>query len=286
MILKLENINYYLQLIRFDKPIGSLLLLWPTLWGLWIAAEGIPEASILFIFCAGVFLMRSAGCVINDYADRKIDKHIARTKDRPLTSGKISEKEALTLFGLLILIAFMCVLFLNRLTILLSFIAVFLASLYPFMKRFTFYPQFFLGLAFSCAIPMGFAAITNEIPNIVWPIYTATILWIIAYDTQYAMVDKEDDIKIGVKSTAIAFGQYDKLFVLGFHLSGLILLAVTGFLLKLGLFYYLGLIGALVFLLYQQWLIKDSLPPLCFKAFLNNNWYGMSVFLGLFLNYL
>jgi len=286
MFLKLAHVSYYSQLMRIDKPIGTLLLLWPTLWGLWIASEGLPAYHILIIFCLGVFLMRSAGCVINDYADRELDKHVKRTQTRPLTAGKISEKEALALFVLLAFTAFLLVLFLNKLTILLSIVALFLASLYPFMKRFTYYPQLFLGLAFSWSIPMAFAATGSQITIIVWLLYLASILWIIAYDTQYAMVDKEDDLKIGIKSTAIVFGQYDKLVILMLHILSLTLLAIAGQLLKLGIIYYFGLLAALLIALYQQWLIRNRQTQDCFKAFLNNNWFGLIIFIGIVLNYL
>ncbi|MBF0265269.1 MAG: 4-hydroxybenzoate octaprenyltransferase [Gammaproteobacteria bacterium] len=286
MLLKFENISYYSQLMRLDKPIGTLLLLWPTLWGLWISSKGIPSLIILIIFCLGVFLMRSAGCVINDYADRELDKHVNRTKNRPLTSGKVTEKEALALFLSLSITSFILVLFLNQLTIFLSIIALFLAALYPFMKRYTYYPQLFLGLAFSWSIPMSFAANNADISIITWILYIATILWIIAYDTQYAMVDREDDLKIGIKSTAIAFGTYDKLLVFLLHLLSLMLLAITGLLLDLKISFYIGLLSAFIISLYQQWLIKDRVKEQCFKAFLNNNWFGLVIFIGLFLNYL
>jgi 4-hydroxybenzoate polyprenyltransferase len=284
--LKLKNVHQYYLLMRMDKPIGSLLLLWPTLWALWIAAKGTPDLTILFIFCCGVFVMRSAGCVINDFADRKIDKQVARTQSRPITSGKVSSQEAISLFLLLCLMALLLVSFLNTQTILLSFVALALAIIYPFMKRYTHYPQIVLGMAFSWAIPMAFAAQTANINAVAWWLYFLTICWIVAYDTMYAMVDREDDLKIGVKSTAIIFGKYDKLICLVLQLMTLLGLAVIGSYLLLGIFYYLGLLLALGFVLYQQWLIKDREKSKCFQAFLNNNWFGLSVFLGIFFNYL
>jgi len=285
-LLKFENLQHYYLLMRMDKPIGTLLLLWPTLWALWIAAEGIPDLLILFVFCLGVFIMRSAGCVVNDFADRKVDKQVARTQQRPLTSGKISNREALSLFVLLAFIALALVLLLNKLTILLSIVALALAIIYPFMKRFTHYPQVVLGMAFSWSIPMAFAAVGREIDPLVWWMYLFTISWIVAYDTMYAMVDREDDLKIGVKSTAIIFGKADKLITLILQLFTLTGLTIIGSYLEMGVAYYLGIILALGFTLYQQWLIKDRERTKCFQAFLNNNWFGMSVFMGIFVNYL
>ncbi len=284
--LSLSNIHQYYLLMRLDKPIGSLLLLWPTLWALWIAAAGIPQLFMLTIFVLGVIFMRAAGCVINDYADRNVDKHVQRTQHRPITSGKVSPKEALSLFFLLVCISFLLVLFLNKLTIFLSTIAMLLAVIYPFMKRYTYYPQLFLGMAFSWSIPMAFAAQTNTIAHIAWWLYVVTICWIIAYDTMYAMVDRDDDLKIGIKSTAIAFGHADKLMIFLLQLATLIGLCFIGIQLAMTTVYYVGIFVALCFSLYQQWLIKDRDKPLCFKAFLNNNYFGMSVFLGIFIHYL
>jgi len=215
--LKIANSKQYYLLMRMDKPIGTYLLLWPCLWALWIAAQGFPDPLILLVFCLGVFIMRSAGCVINDFADRKVDKQVTRTQNRPLTSGKVTSQEAITLFFLLTLIALALVLLLNTFTILLSIVALALAVIYPFMKRYTHYPQVVLGMAFSWSIPMAFAAINEQIAPIAWWIYGLTICWIVAYDTMYAMVDREDDLKIGIKSTAIAFGRADKLIVLISH---------------------------------------------------------------------
>lgn len=280
-----DKLPYYIQLTRLDKPIGILLLLWPTLWALWVAAEGVPDTKILLIFLAGVALMRSAGCVINDYADRDFDGHVSRTQQRPLAQKKVNEKEALILAAILALIAFILVLNTNIFTILLSFAAVLLAATYPFMKRYTHLPQVVLGAAFAWSVPMSYAAVTNELSRETWLIYSATLLWTVAYDTMYAMVDRKDDLKIGVKSTAILFGDADKFMIGLLQILTLLPLLFLGNLLDLGIWYYLGLVVAAGLFLYQQWLIKDRVEALCFKAFLNNNWAGMAIFLGLFLNY-
>ncbi len=277
--------QYYL-LMRMDRPIGTWLLLWPTFWGLWIAAEGIPDIKFIIIFALGVFVMRSAGCVINDYADRKIDKHISRTKERPITSGKVSPNEALGLFAFCIAIAFFLVLFLNIYTVLLSFVALFLASVYPFMKRYTHYPQIVLGMAFSWAIPMGFAAQLNHIPEIAWLLYAVNIFWIVTYDTMYAMADREDDLKVGVKSTAIIFGEYDKLIIALLQTIFTVGMLLVAWLVQGGLFFYLGIAVSVLFSVYQQYLIRNRDPKTCFQAFLNNYWLGLMIFIGIFLNYL
>lgn len=284
-MLKREHFKQYYLLMRMDKPIGTWLLMWPTLWAIWIASQGKPDLLVLFVFCSGVFLMRSAGCVINDFADREVDKYVERTQHRPLTSGQITSREALSLFALLSLTAFALVLTMNWLTVQLSFIALLLASVYPFMKRYTHFPQVVLGMAFSWAIPMAFAAQNNVIDPIAWQLYFFTILWIVAYDTMYAMVDRDDDLKIGIKSTAIIFAQAD-LFIIGFlQLSTLLGLIAIGWQLGLGFFYYLGLMVAAGLAVYQQWLIKDRHKPLCFKAFLNNHWFGMAIFVGILLDF-
>lgn len=272
--------------MRVDRPIGTLLLLWPTLWALWLASDGQPGWLVLFVFAFGVFLMRSAGCVINDYADRHIDLHVERTRERPLTSGRVSEKEALILFVVLVVAAFLLVLLLNIFTIMLSFVGAFLAASYPFMKRFTHLPQAYLGVAFAWAVPMAFAATTGELDNRLWLIFGAIVSWAIAYDTMYAMVDREDDLKIGVKSTAIWFGRFDRLITGFFQLLTLGLLYQVGTEFQMGIYYSAGLLGALALSLYQQWLIRDRDRQLCFKAFLNNNWLGFSVFAGIFMDYL
>ncbi len=279
-----ERLYQYYLLMRMDKPIGTWLLLWPTFWALWIAAQGIPDTSLIIIFALGVFIMRSAGCVINDYADRNIDKHIERTKNRPITSGKVSSREALLLFFICILIAFILVLFLNLYTILLSFIALFFAAVYPFMKRYTHYPQIVLGMAFSCAIPMAFAAQLNDIPMIAWGLYIITILWIVSYDTMYAMADREEDLKIGVKSTAIIFADYDTFIIAllqTFFTLGMLSIAWQ---LQAGVFFYLGILASIGFSIYQQFLIRQREKNACFQAFLNNHWLGMVIFIGIFLD--
>ncbi|SEQ20413.1 4-hydroxybenzoate polyprenyltransferase [Amphritea atlantica] len=274
------------ELMRVSKPIGTYLLLWPALWSLWIAAAGIPSASLLIIFVLGTFLMRSAGCVINDFADRKIDGHVKRTAQRPLPSGRISSQETLILFAALLAASFVLVLFTNQLTVWLSIVAVALASSYPFMKRYTHLPQVVLGMAFSWAIPMAFSATLNEVPKIAWLIYIAAILWIITYDTMYAMVDRDDDIRIGVKSTAVLFGDMDKAIIGLLQLLTLAIFIMLGINLNLSFWFYLGLMGMGGFFVYQQYLIRERQREACFTAFLNNNYAGMSVFIGLFLHYL
>lgn len=280
-----KKIWQYALLIRFDKPIGTLLLLWPTLISLWIAAEGVPDTDVLIVFVLGVFLMRSAGCAINDYADRKIDAKVQRTKNRPLASGKISGEETLIIFMLLSFMAFVLVLFMNKLTIFLSIGGILLAASYPFMKRYHYLPQVHLGAAFGWAVPMAYAAQANELSSVTWLLFFATVLWATAYDTMYAMVDRDDDIKIGVKSTAILFGGADKV-IIGFIQGALILdLIFIGRQLELSGLYFLGIFIASGFAIYQQYLIKDRDKTLCFKAFLNNNWFGLTLFIGVFLEY-
>ena len=275
----------YAQLVRLDKPIGILLLLWPALVALWIAAEGWPDTLVLCVFVVGVILMRSAGCAINDYADRHIDNKVERTKQRPLTSGKISEKEALLVFASLSLMAFALVLLMNELTIWMSLGGIILAVSYPFMKRYHYLPQVHLGAAFGWAAPMAYTAQANEVTTITWLIFLATVLWATAYDTMYAMVDYDDDIKIGVKSTAILFGNQDRLIIGIIQLLLILNLLLIGHRAGLSGFYYLGVAAACLFAIYQQYLIKDRNRELCFKAFLNNNWFGMVLFIGVFLDY-
>ena len=282
-----QKLLYYIQLVRLNRPIGIYLLLWPTLWALWFAAEGLPDLQILFIFIAGVVLMRSAGCAINDYADREFDPHVSRTKLRPLAAGLITPKEALIVFISLSLIAFLLALRLNALTLALSIVALLLAITYPFMKRFHHLPQVHLGAAFSWAIPMAFTAITGEFPSLIaWLLFIAAVLWTTAYDTMYAMCDREDDLKIGVKSSAILFGQYDRLIVGILQALTLILLGIVGVLANRGLWYWLGLGIAVGFALYQQWLIRKREPMPSLQAFLNNHWLGMAIFIGLALDYI
>lgn len=277
--------QYYL-LARLHRPIGTLLLLWPTLWALWLAAEGFPDPKVLAVFVAGVVLMRSAGCVINDYADRDFDPHVKRTRERPIASGRVSPREALVLFAVLCLIAFALVLLLNPLTIKLAFVGAVLAAIYPFSKRFTHLPQLVLGAAFGWGIPMAFAAQTGELPRLVWLLFLVNILWATVYDTQYAMVDRDDDLKIGVKSTAILFGEADRLIIGMLQLLVLLGLGLVGGMAQLGLYYYLGLAVAAALALYQQYLIRNRDRDGCFRAFLNNNWFGGVVFAGLVLDYL
>ncbi len=281
-----ERLTQYAYLMRLNKPIGIYLLLWPTLWALWIAGEGKPDFLVVSVFVLGVVLMRSAGCVINDYADRNIDPHVARTRDRPIASGKVAPQEALKLFGVLCALAFLLVLLMNRLTIYLSFGAVALAALYPFMKRYTHLPQVVLGAAFGWAIPMAFAAQTGEVPRVAWLLFVATVLWTTAYDTMYGMVDREDDLKIGVKSTAILFGESDRLVIAALQLLALGALALAGQAAMLGGFFYFGLALAAGLALYQQYLIRERRPDACFNAFLNNHWFGAAVFSGIVLAYL
>ncbi|MGV6815868.1 MAG: 4-hydroxybenzoate octaprenyltransferase [Thiotrichales bacterium] len=277
-----DRLNAYAQLIRLDKPIGIFLLLWPTLWALWIAAGGVPNLYVLAVFVAGVFLMRSAGCAINDYADRDIDAHVERTSQRPLAAGRITPKEALLIFALLALIAFTLVMTLNGLTRLLSVGGLLLAASYPFMKRVHFLPQVHLGIAFAWAVPMAYSAQTGTLPTTTgWLLFFAAIMWTTAYDTMYAMADREDDLQIGVKSTAILFGDADKLMIAFLQAIVLFTLYLVGNAEQMGLPYYIGLGAALLFALYEQFLIRNRDPADCFRAFLNNNYFGMSVFLGI-----
>ena len=275
----------YALLMRLDKPIGTLLLLWPTLWALWIASSGRPDSKVLAIFLLGVLVMRSAGCVINDYADRHIDPLVTRTMNRPLATGRVSPNQALRLFLCLCLIALILVLMLNELTILLSIVGLFLAASYPFMKRYTYLPQVHLGVAFGWAVPMSFAAQNGSLAPIAWLLFVATVLWSVAYDTQYAMADREDDLYVGVKSTAILFGENDRVFVGGFQLAVVLVLTLVGRQQELGYSYFVGLMLASLLFVYQQYLIRDRQPDQCLAAFKNNNWFGLIVFLGLLVNY-
>ncbi|MDD5462922.1 MAG: 4-hydroxybenzoate octaprenyltransferase [Methylococcales bacterium] len=282
----MDRIKQYWLLARFDKPIGTLILLWPALWALWIAGDGSPDGLVLTVICLGVVSMRAAGCVINDYADRDFDPHVQRTQYRPIAAGKVSPKEALIFFAVLCLFSFGLVLLLNTYTIMLSFVAAFLAASYPFMKRYTHLPQAYLGLAFGWAVPMSFSAQTNSIPPVGWIMYLAVILWALVYDTMYAMVDRDDDLKIGVKSTAILFGDYDRQILAVLQAIILGLLLVIGQIKQLGWPYYLGVLVAAGLSVYQQKLIFHREKPLCFQAFLNNNWFGMVIFAGLVMSYL
>jgi len=277
---------HYLALMRVDRPIGTYLVLWPTLWALWLAAEGVPDWHVLLIFILGTFLMRSAGCVINDYADRKIDSHVSRTKLRPFAQGLVSEKEALILFASLCLLAFVLVLFTNQLTVLLSFGAVLLAATYPFMKRYTHLPQLALGAAFAWGIPMAFAAQTASLPPALWLIYIGVLIWTVCYDTFYAMVDREDDLKIGVKSTAILFGDDDITITAMLQVCVIIVMLMVGVRFGMSFIYYASLIAASGLFIYQQRLIRYRLRDDCFKAFLNNNWVGAVIFAGIALHFM
>ncbi|CAG9295474.1 4-hydroxybenzoate octaprenyltransferase [Celerinatantimonas diazotrophica] len=270
----------YVQLMRLNKPIGSLLLLWPTLWALWLAADGFPNPGVLIVFVLGVVMMRSAGCVINDFADRKIDGFVKRTSSRPFPSGQIATWQALCLFGALVVASFLMVLTQNRLTIELSFIAVVLAAIYPFMKRYTNLPQMFLGLAYSWAIPMAYAAQSGHLPLEAWLLLVANFCWTVAYDTFYAMVDRDDDIKVGIKSTAVLFGRFDKLMIAVLQLTTLLLLAVVGELHGLSPVYFVGLLAAAGMFVYQQYLARFRERENCFRAFLNNNYAGMIIFVA------
>lgn len=276
----------FFELMRLDKPVGIYLLLWPTLWALWVAAKGIPDFSVLVIFILGVIFMRSAGCVINDYADRKVDGHVERTQNRPLITGAVTSKQALVLFFSLLAASFILVLFTNTLTIQLSFAGAALAAIYPYMKRHTHLPQIFLGAAFSWAIPMAFASQADELPKYVWLIYMANLSWTVAYDTMYAMVDRDDDIKIGVKSTAILFADADKLMIGILQGITIFCLLLLGSELALNAFYYLGLLVAIALMVYQQVLIRARDRAGCFAGFINSHWVGVAVWLGLILAYL
>lgn len=276
-----ERIGAYARLMRLHRPIGILLLLWPVLWALWIAAMGVPDFEVLIVFISGTVGMRSAGCVINDFADRHIDGRVERTKNRPLATGQVSPSEALILFFALVGLSGLLVLKMNSLTVQLSFVGVALAFIYPFMKRYTYLPQVFLGLAFGWGIPMAFAAQTGTVPNLAWALMSNAVVWALVYDTQYAMVDREDDKFIGVKSTAILFDDADRQFVGGFQILMLIGLVLIGREAKLGLVYFYALILCASMAVYQQVLIHDRTPGKCFKAFMNNNWYGAVVFLGI-----
>lgn len=275
----------FIRLMRLDRPIGTWLLMWPTLWALWVAAEGVPGRSVLLIFIAGVYVMRAAGCVVNDYADRHVDGHVKRTKHRPLATGRISETEAQLLFIGLVVAAFMLVLLTNWFTVLLSVGGVVLAFIYPFMKRYTHFPQVVLGAAFSWAIPMAFGAVLGYVPVEAWLLFLANVLWTVAYDTQYAMVDRDDDIKIGIKSTAVLLGHADRWVIGLLQLMTLALLAWVGVRVGLGGFFWLGLAGMAATFVHQQRLIRHRERDACFQAFLNNHWSGLLVFAGIALSW-
>ena len=281
-----EKLSAYWRLMRMDRPIGTLLLLWPPLWALWLAAQGQPNWPVLLVFVLGVVVMRAAGCVINDYADRHFDGHVKRTANRPLPSGDVRPSEARWLFVALVALAFVLVLTLNSLTIVLSLVALALAAVYPFMKRFTHLPQLVLGVAFGWSIPMAFAAQMNLLPLSCWLLLLANICWTVAYDTQYAMVDRDDDLRIGIKSTAILFGRFDKLIIGLLQLATLLLLVLVGVLSQLGSLYYWSLLACAALFVYQQQLLKERERDACFQAFLNNNYVGMVLFCGIASSYL
>ena len=275
-----EKIYQYALLIRFHRPIGTLLLLWPTLTALWIASNGFPDPGILVVFVLGTFLMRSAGCAINDVADRNIDPHVSRTKNRPLAQGRVQTREAIIVAATLALLAFGLVLFLNTITVLLSLAGVLLATIYPFAKRYTYFPQVFLGAAYAWGVPMAFAAVTGSTPKICWLLYIAAVLWPLAYDTIYAIIDREDDIKIGVKSTAILFGEADIAIIGSLQALVLVTYFLIGQQLEFGIFYYLGLLVSGSLAMYQLYKIRHREPAQCMAAFLQNNWLGLAIFAG------
>lgn len=280
-----DKLDAYEKLMRLDKPIGILLLLWPTLWGLWLASAGRPDWLILWVFLLGTVLMRSAGCVINDYADRHFDGEVERTRQRPLATGRVKPKEALILAALLAVAAFVLILPLNRLTLLLSIPAVLLAASYPYTKRFFAIPQAYLGIAFSFGIPMAFAAELERVPATAWWLVAANLCWTIAYDTEYAMVDKPDDLKIGIKTSAITFGRYDAEMVMVFHGLFLLGMCAIGYQQLRGAAWYLGLFVAAVLIVLQYREIRGRDRGKCFQAFLDNNWVGMAVFIGMVIDY-
>ena len=281
-----RQLPHYFCLMRFDRPIGILLLLWPTLWALWIATYGHPPLKLVIVFILGVVIMRAAGCVINDFADRNIDKHIRRTQNRPLTIGVVTVPEAIGLFIFLCFIALGLVLLLNRLTLELAVLAILIAFIYPFLKQFTYFPQLCLGVAFSWSIPMVFAAQQGNVPIVAWLLFLPAVIWPIAYDTQYAMADREDDFTVGVKSTAILFGNYDLIVITLLQIAMLVMLSILGWYLSLNYFFYIGLLVAFGLMIYQYVLTRRREPKRCLEAFRNNNWVGFFIFLAIFVAYM
>lgn len=279
------QLKNYVQLMRLDRPIGIWLLLWPTLWALWLAGEGRPDGGIFLVFVFGVIVMRSAGCVLNDFADRNIDPHVDRTRQRPLASGAVLPMEALTLFVALALIAVGLAAMLNRPAQLLAVVAAGLTVVYPFIKRFLSIPQFVLGAAFGWAVPMAFAAQTGEAPQLAWLVFGTALIWAVIYDTFYAMCDREDDLAIGVKSTAILFGEADLFVIAGLQVLMLLALLLTGEMASLGGWYYASVAVAAVFMAYHQWLARERTPEGCFRAFRHNHYIGMAIFVGIVLDY-
>jgi 4-hydroxybenzoate polyprenyltransferase len=282
----LSRIGIYVALTRLDRPIGSLLLLWPTLTALWLASGGVPSLELLVIFTLGTFLTRSAGCVVNDFADRNLDGAVTRTRERPLVTHSVSDNEAIVLSAVLAFIAFVLVLFTNTLTILLSFVGAAIACCYPFMKRLTHLPQLVLGVAFSWGILMAFAAAADTLPASAWLLFIANVLWTVAYDTQYAMVDREDDLKVGIKSTAILFGSLDRAMIAALQLLTLLTLVLVGRQFSLGNSFDLALLTVAGLFGWQHWQIRERDPRACFRAFLNNNYVGLVIFAGVVLHYL
>jgi 4-hydroxybenzoate polyprenyltransferase len=281
----LATLADYARMMRLDRPVGTLLLLWPTLWALWIASAGKPQPQILVVFVLGVVLMRAAGCVINDYADREFDPHVKRTKDRPLAAGRISPAEALLLFTVLGVMALILALQLNRLTLLLAIAGAFLAVTYPFIKRFLSVPQLYLGLSFGWGIPMAFAAQQETIPRVAWLLFIANLLWVTAYDTIYAMVDRDDDVKIGLRSTAIMFGESDRHIIAVLQAMAVLSLALVGRMMHFGGWYRAGLLLGVGLFAYHLWLIRERDRDACFRAFRINQYFGMAIFAGIVLNY-
>ena len=281
-----DKLDVYLRLTRMDRPIGTLLLMWPCLMALWFAAGGMPDIKVLVIFVIGVVVMRACGCVINDYADRNLDAHVERTQSRPLASGEISSKEALMLFVVMALFAFSLVLLLNPLVVKLSVVGIILTIIYPFTKRYTNMPQMFLGTVWSWSIPMAYAAQTGTVPPEAWWLFAANWCWTVSYDTMYAMVDRDDDLKVGIKSTAILFGKYDRQIIAAFQFAALCCFIIAGLIAERGVIYAIGIFAFIGFALYQQKLIFGRERAPCFKAFLNNNWAGMALFIALGLDYL
>jgi 4-hydroxybenzoate polyprenyltransferase len=281
----LAHYSRYWRLMRLHRPIGIWLLLWPTLWAVWIASAGRPDAKVFLILVLGTIVVRSAGCVINDFADRKIDPHVARTADRPLATGEVAPAEALILFGALMVIALGLVLNLNRLTLTFALAGAFLTIVYPFTKRFLSTPQFVLGVAFSWGVPMAFAATAGDVPRVGWLLFLATVIWVVVYDTQYAMTDRPDDVKIGVRSTAVLFGEMDRVFVAGLQVLLLASLVLVGRSAGLGIWYYGGVAAGAVFCVFQAILIRERDVVQSFRAFLNNAWFGGAVFAGILLDY-
>ena len=279
----IAKLGAYSRLVRLDKPIGTLLLLWPTLWAIWISSNGVVDLHVVVVFVLGTFLMRSAGCAANDIADREFDPLVSRTKDRPLASGEISTREALAVALMLSLASFVLVLTLNALTVALSFLALFLAISYPYTKRFLSIPQAYLGIAFGFGIPMAWAATRNEITGMTALVLIANVFWAIAYDTEYAMVDRDDDVNIGIRTSAILFGSWDVAWVFMFHAAFLFMMVGIGILLGYGVVYYLALLGAAILIAFQYPMIKARDREGCFRAFLHNNWVGGVIFLGIFL---